>query len=150
MVHTLIESFVWTRTDWLEVRKYIKEVLKFHRNELRYILIPGKCPRKILFQHTVLWLLEIFSSCHFPSSKGEVTKATFPSSQCNTNQFNCVQAVPKVIYPKYSKHWLSTVAHTIDCVCGKNMKSGFKSWVIIFTFHVFWVKSFWIYLKIWD
>ena len=25
----------------------------------------------------------------------------------------------KVIYPKYSKHWLSTVAHTIDCVCGK-------------------------------
>ena len=25
----------------------------------------------------------------------------------------------KVIYPKYSKHWLSTVAHTIDCVCSK-------------------------------
>ena len=27
----------------------------------------------------------------------------------------------KVIYPKYSKHWLSTVAHTIDCVCNKIM-----------------------------
>ena len=25
----------------------------------------------------------------------------------------------KVIDPKYSKHWLSTVAHTIDCVCSK-------------------------------
>ena len=25
----------------------------------------------------------------------------------------------KVINPKYSKHWLYTVAHTIDCVCSK-------------------------------
>ena len=25
----------------------------------------------------------------------------------------------KVIYPKYSKHLPYTVAHTIDCVCGK-------------------------------
>ena len=41
--------------------------------------------------------------------------------------------LPKVIYPKYSKHRLSTVAHTI--------KSWFKSWVIIFTFQVFWVKK---------
>ena len=23
----------------------------------------------------------------------------------------------KLYTPKYSKHWLSTVAHTIDCVC---------------------------------
>ena len=43
----------------------------------------------------------------------------------------------KVIYPKYSKHWLSTVAHTVDCV----IESWFKSWVIIFTFQVFWVKK---------
>ena len=25
----------------------------------------------------------------------------------------------KVIYPKYSKHWPYTVAHTIDCVCDR-------------------------------
>ena len=25
----------------------------------------------------------------------------------------------KIIYPKYSKHWPYTVAHTIDCVCSK-------------------------------
>ena len=25
----------------------------------------------------------------------------------------------KVVYPKYSKQWLSTVAHSIDCVCSK-------------------------------
>ena len=30
----------------------------------------------------------------------------------------------KVIYPKYSKHWLSTVVHTIDCVCSKISNHG--------------------------
>ena len=25
----------------------------------------------------------------------------------------------KVIHPKYSKHWQSTLAHTFDCVCSK-------------------------------
>ena len=29
------------------------------------------------------------------------------------------QEIGKVIYPKYSKHWSYTVAHTIDCVCRK-------------------------------
>ena len=30
----------------------------------------------------------------------------------------------KVIYPKYSKHWPYTVAHTIDCVCSKILNHG--------------------------
>ena len=30
----------------------------------------------------------------------------------------------KVIYPKYSKHLLSNVAHTIDCVCNKMLNHG--------------------------
>ena len=30
----------------------------------------------------------------------------------------------KVIYPKYSKHWPYTVAHTIDCVCSKMLNHG--------------------------
>ena len=30
----------------------------------------------------------------------------------------------KVIYPKYSKQWLSTVAHRIDCVCSKISNHG--------------------------
>ena len=47
----------------------------------------------------------------------------------------------KVIYPKYSKHQLCTVAHTINCVCSKILNHGFKSWVIIFTFQVFCVKK---------
>ena len=32
--------------------------------------------------------------------------------------------VPKVIYPKYSKHLPYTVAHTIDCVCSKMLNRG--------------------------
>ena len=51
-------------TYWLGVGKDTKEILKFYKNEIRllfpcYILIPRKCPRKILFQHTVS--LQIFS-----------------------------------------------------------------------------------------
>ena len=30
----------------------------------------------------------------------------------------------KVIYPKYSKYWPYTVAHTIDCVCSKILNHG--------------------------
>jgi hypothetical protein len=30
----------------------------------------------------------------------------------------------KVIYLKYSKHWLCTVAYTIDCVCSKMLNHG--------------------------
>ena len=32
--------------------------------------------------------------------------------------------IPKVIYPKYSKHWLYNVAHTIDCLCSKMLNHG--------------------------
>ena len=41
----------------------------------------------------------------------------------------------KVIYSKYSKQWLSTVAHTIDFVCSKILIYGLNH------FHVFWVKQ---------
>ena len=34
----------------------------------------------------------------------------------------------KVIYTKYSKHWLYTVAHIIDCVCSKINNSWFNPW----------------------
>ena len=35
---------------------------------------------------------------------------------------------PKVIYTKYSKHWLYIVAHTIECVCSKMNNSWFNPW----------------------
>jgi hypothetical protein len=41
------------------------------------------------------------------------------------------------VYPKYSKHKLSTVAHTIDCVCSKILNHG----LLMSPFQVFWVKK---------
>ena len=43
----------------------------------------------------------------------------------------CIAA--KVIYTKYSKHWLYTVAHTIECVCSKINNSWFNPW---FSFYI--------------
>ena len=34
------------------------------------------------------------------------------------------KALLKVIYPQYYKHCLSTVVHTIDCLCGKILNHG--------------------------
>ena len=44
----------------------------------------------------------------------------------------------KVIYPKYSKHWLYTVAHTIDCVCSKMLNHGLNHG--LFLSQVFWMN----------
>ena len=44
----------------------------------------------------------------------------------------------KVIYPKYSKHWLSTMAHIIDCVCSKILNHGLNHGSFIsFTFQAY-------------
>ena len=52
----------------------------------------------------------------------------------------------KVVYPKYSKHWLSTVAQTIDCVCSKILNHGY-----FFHFSGFLgEKTLWIHLNIQD
>ena len=37
---------------------------------------------------------------------------------------NKVWGNAKVIYRKYSKHWLYSVAHTIDCVCSRMLNHG--------------------------
>ena len=47
----------------------------------------------------------------------------------------------KVVYPKYSKHWLSTVAHTIDCVCSKILNHGVNHGLLFSLFKFFWWKN---------
>ena len=47
----------------------------------------------------------------------------------------------KVIYPKYSKHWLSTVAHTIDCVCSKILNHGLNHGLLFSLFKFFGWKN---------
>ena len=47
----------------------------------------------------------------------------------------------KVIYPKYSKHWLSTVARTIDCVCSKILNHGLNHGLLFSLFKFFGWKN---------
>ena len=47
----------------------------------------------------------------------------------------------EIAIKKYSKHKLSTVAHTIDCMCIKMLNNGLNHGFIIFIFQVFWVKK---------
>ena len=42
--------------------------------------------------------------------------------------------LPKVIYPKYSKHWPYTMAHTIDCVCSKILNHGLNHGIFLSLF----------------
>ena len=48
----------------------------------------------------------------------------------------------KVIHPKYSKHWLSTVAHKIDCVCSKILDLGLNHELSFSLFKFFVWKTF--------
>ena len=43
------------------------------------------------------------------------------------------EAKNKVIYPKYSKHWSYTVAHTIDCLCSKMLNHGLNHGLLLFS-----------------
>ena len=43
----------------------------------------------------------------------------------------------KVIYPKYSKHWTYTLAHTIDCVCSKMLNRGLHHGLFLSLFKFF-------------
>ena len=48
----------------------------------------------------------------------------------------------KVIYPKYSKHWPYTVAHTIDCVCSKMLNHGSNHGLFLSLFKVLCENTF--------
>ena len=75
--------FVWNRLAW--VGKDITEILKSYKNELRlqfycYILIPRKCPRKTLFQHTVPLPVRILRKNVFSTENNQkLTVSNLPS-----------------------------------------------------------------------
>ena len=50
----------------------------------------------------------------------------------------------KVIYTKYSKHWLYTVANTIDCVCSKMLNHGLNHGLFISLFKLVPCPIHWI------
>ena len=58
----------------------------------------------------------------------------------------------KVIYPKYSKHWPYTVAHTMDCVCSKILNRGLNHGLFLSLFklipcHIHWIVFVLAYLN---
>ena len=53
----------------------------------------------------------------------------------------------KVIYPKYPKHWLFTVAHTIDCLCSKILNHGLNIGLLFSLFKFCGWKNIWKQLK---
>ena len=50
----------------------------------------------------------------------------------------------EVIYPKYSKHWPFTVAHTIDCVCSKMLNHGINHGIFFSLFKLILCPIHWI------
>ena len=64
-----------------------------------------------------------------------------------------IRAFVKVIYPKYSKHWPFTVAHTIHtiyCVCSKILNHGlFLSHFKLIPCPVYFGIAFGFYQRIW-
>ena len=66
--------------------------------------------------------------------------------------FKAFSGLLKVIYPKYSKHSLSTVAHTIDGVCSKMLNSGLNYGLFLSIFklipcHIHWIVYVLAYLN---
>ena len=58
----------------------------------------------------------------------------------------------KIIYPKYSKHWPYTVAHTIDFMCSKMLDHGwnhgfFLSLFKLISFPIHWIVYVLSYLN---
>ena len=60
--------------------------------------------------------------------KSWIEKASFYHSFCNwfwvISWLNQEVHQKLCVHPKYSKHWLYPVAHTIDCVCSKMLNHG--------------------------
>ena len=56
---------------------------------------------------------------------------------------NCnLKAIQNYISPKYSKHWITTMAHTIDCECSKMLNHGLNHGLLFSLFKVFGGRTF--------
>jgi hypothetical protein len=79
-----------------------------------------------------------------PSPSVLLRTATFPAGKINFTPLfyhSSIYVVGKVIYPKYSKHWLSTMAYTIDCVFRKISNHGLNHGLLFSLFKLFGWKN---------
>ena len=72
-------------------------------------------------------------SCKIWNKRNTYIISTKNLDKWSTGKMRCT----KVIYPKYSKHWPYTVAHTIDCVCSKMLSHGFNHGLFFFNFQAY-------------
>ena len=63
-------------------------------------------------------------------------------SPSNVPQLDKKEDTLKVIYPKYSKHWPYTVAHTIDCVCSKMLHHGLNHGLFLILFSSLYTATY--------
>ena len=72
-------------------------------------------------------------------------KTSIPRCSTDTGECVCKSHVEgKVIYPKYSKHWPYTVAHTIYCVCSKMLNHGLNHGLYVSLFKLTPCPIHWI------
>ena len=108
-------------------------------------LYPRKCILKLMKKNPSLWLsqVNIVTSVQL-SDLGLMRQANPFLFILHTKLYN--------IYPKYSKHWPYTVAHTIDCVCSKMLNHGLNHWLFLSPFklipcHIHWIIFMLAYLN---
>jgi hypothetical protein len=65
-------------------------------------------------------------------------------NQENYKNYLNFDLLSKVIYPKYSKHWPYTVAHTIDCVYSKMLNHGWNHGLFLSLFKLIPCPIHWI------
>ena len=65
-----------------------------------------------------------YNSCDLDNNNWMLAAVHYALAAKSTLFWPLLLHCTKVIYPKYSKHWLSSVAHTIDCVCSKILNHG--------------------------
>ena len=71
------------------------------------------------------------------SGQFDVPPKKEPSTKEDLRIVSGIDILIKVIYPKFFKQWLSTVAHTIDRVCSKILNQGLNHGLLFSLFKFF-------------
>ena len=96
------------------------------------VIIAWIVPNYAMYSKINLWKKKIIIIC-------KIKNVLAPTSCSKLESYT--SGWPKVIHPKYSTHWLSTVAHTIDCVCSKILSHGLNHGLLVSLFKFFGWKE---------
>ena len=111
---------------------------------------PYKTGRKIMYQSIRLTKVLLFKNTYFGILIAKKSHKNCPPCVKASRPFkigNSSLLSKLYIYPKYSKHWLSTVADTINCVCNKILNHGLNHELLFSLFKFFVWKNILNYLE---